>query len=64
MTPYMAMIKKLANFISYSIKRRHKQGAHSNNTSSGFALEVSFSILMQFGEILPISLRDIVGTRK
>ena len=30
-----------------STKRSHKRGAHSNNTSSDFALEASFSILIE-----------------
>ena len=41
----MAMIKLLTRLISYSTKCRHKQGVHSNNTSSDFALKVSFSIV-------------------
>ena len=35
----------LTGLVSYSTKRRHKRGVHSNNTSSEFALEVSFSIV-------------------
>ena len=38
------MIKTLKRLISYSTKRKHKRGVHSNDTSSDFASEVSFSI--------------------
>lgn len=31
--------------MSYSTMRKHRRGVHSNNTSSDFALEISFSIL-------------------
>ena len=43
MSPYMAMIKVLTILISYSSKRRHKRGVHSENTSLEYGSEVSFS---------------------
>ena len=48
MTPYMTMMKLLTSLILYCTKCRHKRRAHSNNTSSDFALEVSFSIYINF----------------
>ena len=42
--PLPAMIKVLTSLIAYGTKRRHKRGVHSNNTSSDFALEISFRI--------------------
>ena len=36
--------KVLTSHIVHSTQCRHKRGVHSNNTSSDFALEVSFSL--------------------